>query len=916
MSGSHPSRNIATLAQALVVIFAVMVTSMGFVGVATAGNAPNCSTISFDGDGSGSNPYQVGDVHQLQCVGQGGTIGDAFELVQDIDASGTTTWNDGRGFEPIANATQGPFHGIFNGGGHTISGLTINRPQDTGVGLFNHSQGGTIEHVQLEDIDVNGGDYTGGVVGIKEGNPPTTLRDIDVSGTVRGQLFVGGIAGYVANDTVIGSEARGTVNGDMMIGGLVGVADQSVVTESFAESEIHAGSGQFDGLSGSGVGGLIGYNRLSTVNQSAARTDVLAEGNFAGGLIGYSEGGHVIETAARGSVDGGQGVGGLLGGQENHSQSIALVTKSASSVDVTGANVTGGLVGTNLVNGHDAIVNNSFAVGDVNVDGTISGGLVAVNFDGTVRDAYWSNQSTGQPVPIGHGNGTSENLESLLRHQMRGLAPPDTMDALDFETTWTTGPGSPLLQVLAPDMSIELTDTNSPVRVGETLEINTHVTSNAAGSVTTEVFVSIGNHIRAVSPTESIPPGDSVDVTLSGPVGDVDPGNYTFSVGTLNASSGPHHLTIEPAQDNGTGIDVSPDVSPETDGTDGETGDETGDQEEAESEDESDEESEADGETTTAVQTSQEDGQTQVQATVQNAQEGESVEMQVSSDTDADVDPDTAPAQLTSVSITPASDATFSLEITESPEPLDSSPEFNLGDGTTPVSYLSVEHTLSNADIQEASMTYRVSEQSLEAMDSSPEDVSMYRYEGGNWVEQPTQVVGMDDGAAILQTTADGLSEWTAAAKRPRLNVTDTEVSVQAATTEEEVTIQVFVTNTGGTDGVYEAELILNEETVQQNERTVPDGGTVAVNFERTFAQPGLYEVQVNDVFVGEVNISAADESVDVETAANASIEAQDSSNASDGDGGGGGGFPVLPAGIVLVLAAGLGIWLYFTRIS
>ncbi len=437
-----------------------------------------------------------------------------------------------------------------------------------------------------------------------------------------------------------------------------------------------------------------------------------------------------------------------------------------------------------------------------------------------------------------------------------------------------------------------------------------------------------------VPDSESIDGGSSTTVSPSiTPPSNTDPGTYSVALTATSQSSRPAQgiaqieipetSSEQNTTSNGSSVvdfdapDVAVDGGGESEGESVE-GEQEGEDQESDQEQEGDQDQEdqgESGETTAAVQTTQENGQTQVQATVQNAQGGEPVEMQVSSDAEADVDPDTAPAQLTSVSITPASDATFSLEITESPEPLDSSPEFNLGDGTTPVSYLSVEHSLPNTEIDQASMTYRVSEQSLEAMDSSPEDVSMYRYDGDSWSEQPTQVVGMDDGAAILQTTADGLSEWTAAAKRPRLNVTDTQVSVQAATTEEEVTIQVFVTNTGGTDGVYEAELLLNDDTVDQTERTVPDGGTVAVNFERTFGQPGLYEVQVNDVFVGEVNISAADESVDVETAANASIEAQEPANASDANGGGG-GFPVLPAGIVLVLAAALGVWLYMTRLA
>ncbi len=304
-----------------------------------------------------------------------------------------------------------------------------------------------------------------------------------------------------------------------------------------------------------------------------------------------------------------------------------------------------------------------------------------------------------------------------------------------------------------------------------------------------------------------------------------------------------------------------------------------------------------------------------MEGTVRNAAAESPVDVEVSTEADPDA------AELTGLSVTPAVDTSFTLDLVESPEPLDTSPDFEPGDGTTPLSYMSVEHSIGNANIEEVAITYRVDSESLEAMDSSPEDVSLYRHDGESWNEHPTQVVEMEDGDAILQTTAEGLSEWTAAAKRPRFNVTDTAVDVQAATTDEEITIQVFVANTGGTDGVYDAELLLNDETVDRVERTVPDGGTVALNFERTFDQPGLYEVQVNDVFVGEVNISAVEESVDVETASGddgqlQAVEAADRQVADETPEAGGKSLPVLPLGLVLVFVAGLGVWGYLTRIS
>ena len=89
------------------------------------------------GDGSASSPHKIADVFGLQGINSQGFIAKSFVLANNIDASGTASWNTGKGFIPIA-ATGGPFVGTLDGKGHTIAGLTI-APNDTttqSVGLF------------------------------------------------------------------------------------------------------------------------------------------------------------------------------------------------------------------------------------------------------------------------------------------------------------------------------------------------------------------------------------------------------------------------------------------------------------------------------------------------------------------------------------------------------------------------------------------------------------------------------------------------------------------------------------------------------------------------------------------------------------------------------------------------------------
>lgn len=224
-----------------------------------------------------------------------------------------------------------------------------------------------------------------------------------------------------------------------------------------------------------------------------------------------------------------------------------------------------------------------------------------------------------------------------------------------------------------------------------------------------------------------------------------------------------------------------------------------------------------------------------------------------------------------SLSVTPTEETDIEVDMTSSSKELDTTPESEegLGNGTEQMGNISVDANVDNEQIQELEFQTRVDTEQLAEMQSDPGNVSLYRYseENDEWVEKETEVVGQENGETILRTTADGASEWTAAAKTPAFDITETNIDVTATTVGDDVTIQVLVTNTGGTDGSYEAELLLDEEIVDQQERTVPNGGTVGINFERSFEEAGLYTVEVNDIFVGEVNVSAATEEATVEEA-------------------------------------------------
>lgn len=130
--------------------------------------------------------------------------------VADIDASETENWNDGEGFEPIGDFDN-TFTGWYNGNGYKIKNLNINRPGEDGIGLFGWAGGGEITNVILENVNITGGDMTGGMVGrLTRGK----ISNSQVTGAVSGRDQVGGLVGLPRRQSpIINSQDSAYVSG-------------------------------------------------------------------------------------------------------------------------------------------------------------------------------------------------------------------------------------------------------------------------------------------------------------------------------------------------------------------------------------------------------------------------------------------------------------------------------------------------------------------------------------------------------------------------------------------------------------------------------------------------------------------------------------------------------------------------------
>ncbi|WP_165972400.1 cadherin-like beta sandwich domain-containing protein [Paenibacillus piri] len=247
------------------------------------------------GDGTAASPFLIATAEQLDAVRL--DYQKAYQLIADIDLSSYATANGGQGWEPIY------FEGSLDGNGHRITGLTIQRPTEDQVGLFNYIYIGSAFNLEILQASVVGQDNAGILVGWLSSSTATNVR---TSGNVTGRNNVGGLTGYVTGGSITSSSSLADVTGSgSAVGGLVGNHyNYGRVETSFAEGSVH-GSSQ--------AGGLVGNDNYGTISNSYATGQVVANNASAGGLIGRTSNGTYTKNYAAGKVLGGSAAGGLVG---------------------------------------------------------------------------------------------------------------------------------------------------------------------------------------------------------------------------------------------------------------------------------------------------------------------------------------------------------------------------------------------------------------------------------------------------------------------------------------------------------------------------------------------------------------------------------------------------------------------------
>ncbi len=226
---------------------------------------------SIQNDGS----YMVYNANGLMNIAElvnGGKTDINITLDTNIDLTG-------KDWTPIGTSFRNKYTGTFDGGGHTIKGLTVTT-NDQFVGLFGSiGYAGTVKNVMMEDVQITSNrslDFAGGVAGYSDG----TIENCSVSGSVSGTVYVGGVVGAQWEGSITGCSSSATVKGTVEVGGVAGETNSSAtLTACYATGNVTIEINPRKNIAG---GSLVGMNAGSSLLACYATGNVTSTGSSTG----------------------------------------------------------------------------------------------------------------------------------------------------------------------------------------------------------------------------------------------------------------------------------------------------------------------------------------------------------------------------------------------------------------------------------------------------------------------------------------------------------------------------------------------------------------------------------------------------------------------------------------------------------
>ncbi len=490
--------------------------------------------VNFDRSGSGfltingSGYSVISNLTELQAL-QLGNSSVKYYLGADLNANATA-------FTPIGSGSGNAFKGVFDGGGHTIGNLTINRAGQENTGLFGYTYGATVGNVGLTNVSISGGNKTGGLVGSMANSH---LRSSYATGSISGGSETGGLVGSMMGGTIANSYAAVSVTSTgFYVGGLAGYAGSNPsISASYATGSV---SGSYT------VGGLVGWLESGTVANSYATGSVNggAQGSI-GGLVGSSDG-TITSSYATGRLTGSQMAEhyGLVGGSSGAVSNSYWDTQTSGAYDSFAGGT--GLTTAQLMSGLPA-----------GFDSNVWGILPGVSYpylkwshpgtpqvvSGFVKDAAGSAQAGVAVQALVNGNlmgGTTSGANGFY-YMLLGN---DSIASNGAVLSYVSGSGSAAKQATATNQSLtgfDITANRVTASSDGALDI-TGLLSTAKGGNSDDARYTVSGSDVAVG----------VDLSVAA-AGNVTQSGALAVSGTTTVTAGANNITLDKAANNFTG---------------------------------------------------------------------------------------------------------------------------------------------------------------------------------------------------------------------------------------------------------------------------------------------------------------------------------------------------------------------------
>ena len=271
---------------------------------------------------SNTKTYTVYNANGLMNIAElvnGGKSDINITLDTDIDLTG-------KDWTPIGTDYDNSYKGTFDGGGHTITGLTFTT-NDEYAGLFGWlNRAGTVKNVVMEGVQITSNQIYGGSIGGVVGYSWGTIENCSVSGSVSGTVYVGGVVGAQIGGSITGCSSSATVKGTVDVGGVAGQTNSSAtLTACYATGNVTIEINPAKNIAG---GSLVGMTAGSSLLACYATGNVTSTGSSTGKVH----------------------IGGFLGNnyttvtagywKNNHEQGIGYNRESTGATKVDGSVVT------------------------------------------------------------------------------------------------------------------------------------------------------------------------------------------------------------------------------------------------------------------------------------------------------------------------------------------------------------------------------------------------------------------------------------------------------------------------------------------------------------------------------------------------------------------------------------------------